>query len=104
MHLHTYAWLSMDKSAGSFTINPNGGKIEVDYGARYDTFHLGNNGLSYYRTNGKANLIISPNKLEMSRGGYGIKIDNNGIYLSTSTSGTLSYKKLTISGSTITVS
>jgi hypothetical protein len=104
MHLHTYAWLSMDKSAGSFTINPNGGKIEVNYGARYDTFHLGNNGLSYYRTNGKANLIISPNKLEMSRGGYGIKIDDNGIYLSTSTSGTLSYKKLTISGSTITVS
>ena len=112
MHLHTYAWLGADKSAGSLTIKPltdintpiSEAKITVKYPARPNTFHLGKNGISFYNKDNKTNVIISPKKIEMSREGVGIKIENGQIYLSTAGTSDLSYKKLIISGSTIVVS
>ena len=112
MHLHTYAWLGADKSAGSLTIKPltdintpiSEAKITVNYPARPNTFHLGKNGISFYNKDNKTNVIISPKKIEMSREGVGIKIENGQIYLSTAGTSDLSYKKLIISGSTIVVS
>ena len=86
MHLHTYAWLGADKSAGEITITPYS-NILVQNGQRYNIIEIGGNGLRI--TQGNTNPVlfqVLPTGIVMERDNMGIRIcqknsTNSAVYM-----------------------
>ena len=92
MHLHTYAWMGTDKSAGSITVTPGSAPLKIKFGSIVDTFQIGKNGIRF--SNSSTNALISPKKLELSYKGYGVKVEADGLYITAGS--TASWKKISI--------
>ena len=94
MHLHTYAWMGADKSAGRITITPGSSPLKIKYGQSIDTFQIGKNGLRF--SNNYANALISPKKLELSYKGYGVKVETGGLYITSNSGSSPSWLKISV--------
>ena len=75
MHLHTYAWLGADKSAGEITITPNS-NVLVENGQRRNIIEVGGNGMRIMNGSKDKPLFfeVMPHGITMERGDAGIRV------------------------------